>query len=143
MKQTPLYVILFKVFHAQRAHSRPYMETIGLSPGQPKLLNHLASHGQCLQKDLASALDVEPGTVSKLLNAMEENHYITRSSIPGDKRATLIALTDEGRRLSTLYTAHMSKLQFHMLEGFSEEEKVAFEDMLCRAYHNMTGRDID
>ena len=65
--KTPFYIILFKVLHAQRGQSRPFMETIGLSPGQPKLLNHLAQHGECLQKELAAALDVEPGTISKLL----------------------------------------------------------------------------
>lgn len=140
--KTPLYVILFKVFHAQRAHSRPYMESIGLSPGQPKLLNHLAQHGECLQKDLAAALDVEPGTISKLLNSMEECGYITRGSIAGDKRAILISLTDEGRRRQQLYSAHMRQVADQMMQDFSDEEKEMFESLLCRAYHNLTDKDI-
>jgi len=141
-RKTPLYVILFKVFHAQRGHSRPYMESIGLSPGQPKLLNHLIQHGECLQKDLAAALDVEPGTVSKLLGGMEESGYITRNSIAGDKRAILISLTEEGRKRQELYSNHMKQVAEQMMQDFSAEEKEAFENLLCRAYRNLTEKEI-
>ena len=33
-------------------------------------------------------------------------------------------------------------LRNKILEFFTEEEKNAFEDMLCRAYHNLTEKDI-
>ena len=140
--KTPFYIILFKVLHAQRGQSRPFMETIGLSPGQPKLLNHLAQHGECLQKELAAALDVEPGTISKLLTAMEENGYITRSSIAGDRRAIRIAITEEGRKRQLLYSSHMDKVAARMMQDFSPEDREAFEDLLCRAYQNLTGKEI-
>ena len=42
--KTPFHLILLKAFHAQRNRVRPSMAEIGLSPGQPKILSHLASH---------------------------------------------------------------------------------------------------
>lgn len=142
MHQTPLYIILFQVLHAQRAKSGPYRDCLDLSPGQPKLLRFLSRHGECLQKELATGLDLEPGTVSKLLNPLEDNGLITRSSIPGDKRATRISITDEGKRIYLLYSTYMEGLEQGMMQGFSEEQKEVLKDLLCRVYHNLTGRDI-
>ena len=141
-RKTPFYIILFKVRQARRALSRSYMETVGLSPGQPKLLHHLAEHGSCLQKDLAAALDVEPGTISKQLNSLEELGLISRGSIAGDKRAILVSLTEEGRIRQKRYAEHMREIDAHMLRDFTDEEKEQFEEMLCRVYKNLTDRDI-
>ena len=84
---TPFHLMILKAFSAQRNTIRPRMAGLGLSPGQPKILNILTMRGECLQKDLAEACDIEPATVSKLLNNMEENHLITRGTVPGNKRA--------------------------------------------------------
>ena len=140
--KTPLYIILFKVRQARRVLSRSYMEIVNLSPGQPKLLHHLAQHGSCLQKDLAAALDVEPGTISKQLNSLEELGLITRGSIAGDKRAILVSLTEEGRIRQQHYSEHMREIDARMMQDFTEEEKEQFEDLLCRAYQNITDREI-
>ena len=141
-RKTPLYIIISKLLRAQRGHSRPYMEAIGLSPGQPKLLNHLAQHGPCLQKDLAAALDVEPGTISKHLTALEENGCIARSGIAGDRRAVCISLTEEGLRRQQLFAAYMKQITGQILKDFTPEEQDAFEELLCRAYYNLSGKEI-
>ena len=74
----PFNLIVLKTFHAQKNKVRPLMNAIGLSPGQPKVLTFLALHGACLQKDLAAACDIEPATISKLLNLLEEKGYLER-----------------------------------------------------------------
>ena len=69
--KVPLYILLFKTFHAQRNKNRMHMDEFNLSPGQPKVLRYISSHNECKLKDIATECDVEPATVSKILNSLE------------------------------------------------------------------------
>lgn len=138
----PFHLILLKAFSAQRNTIRPQMANLGLSPGQPKILNILAMRGKCLQKDLAESCDVEPATVSKLLNSMEKNDLIARSSVPGNKRAIEIAITPKGTRLQKEITLICAQIEEKALKNFSETERENFETYLCRMYHNLTGKEM-
>jgi len=139
---TPFHLMILKAFSAQRNTIRPRMADLGLSPGQPKILNILTMRGECLQKDLAEACDIEPATVSKLLNNMEENHLITRGTVPGNKRAVEISITPKGSRLQKEISLACSQVERKALENFSEEERRSFESYLCRMYHNLTGKEM-
>jgi DNA-binding MarR family transcriptional regulator len=61
------------------------MTKIGLSPGQPKILTYVSEHNCCMQKEIAIALDIEPATVSQLLNNMAQNGLIKRSA-PAERK---------------------------------------------------------
>ena len=111
----PFNLLVLKVFHAQKNRVRPEMALIGLSPGQPKLLTFLALNGECLQKDLAAACDIEAATISKLLNSLEENGLIRRDTHSGDRS----------------------------LSGFTPEEAELFQRFLKRMYRNLTGMSLE
>ena len=59
----PFHLMMFKSFHAQRNVLRKGMKE--LSPGQPKILRYVATHQNCMLKDIASSCDVECATVYK------------------------------------------------------------------------------
>ena len=44
----------------------------GLTSGQPKILDYLSDHDGASQKDIAHGCHIEPGTLTTLLNRMEE-----------------------------------------------------------------------
>lgn len=140
----PFNLLILKVFHAQKNRVRPAMAEIGLSPGQPKLLTFLALHGKCLQKELAAACDIEPATISRLLNLLEENGLIARSDCTGDRRAVAVDLTAEGRQLyENEIRVRIGKINSAALTGFSEAERREFECYLRRMYRNLTGVPLD
>lgn len=140
----PFNLLILKVFHAQKNRVRPAMAEIGLSPGQPKLLTFLALHGECLQKELAAACDIEPATISKLLNLLEENGLIARSDRAGDRRAVAVDLTEKGRRLyENEIRVRIEKINSDALRDFSEAERQEFERYLRRMYRNLTGMPLD
>ena len=51
--KTPFHLLLIRTYHAQKNRLRPEMAGIGLSPGQPKILNRLMEKDCCMQKKLA------------------------------------------------------------------------------------------
>ena len=48
------------------------------------------------QKTLAEDLDISSAAVSELVSKLERDEYVVREADPGDKRATLIKLTEKG-----------------------------------------------
>src|ERR671912_452474 len=68
----------------------------GLTPARAHLLWELFHRGPCTQRVLADALDVTPRNVTGLVDALEATGYVTREPHPGDRRATLVTLTDHG-----------------------------------------------
>ena len=51
---------------------------LGLSPGQPKIPEFLAQHGEHEQKDIADCCEIEPATVGSILLRMETAGLVTR-----------------------------------------------------------------
>jgi DNA-binding MarR family transcriptional regulator len=138
-----LDVALHSTFHAQKNKIRPGMIAIGLSPGQPKVLRYLSNRSGCMQKDIASALDIEPATVSQLLGNMEQAGLIKRSSLEERRRAESVSITDKGREYYEKWLKLCSEVEQLSMKGFSEAEKEQFLDYLGRMYHNLTDRTLD
>ena len=92
----PFSIALLKAYHAQNNVFRPMIAELGLSVGQPKILGFLTRHDGCMQKELAAMCDIEPATISRLLDKMEADGLISRQTVAGNKRATAISLTPSG-----------------------------------------------
>lgn len=78
--------------HAMVSRTREF----GLMPGQPKVLEHLAEHEGCLQRDIARACAMDRATVTGVLGRMEDAGLIVRTPKEGDRRALEVRLTDAG-----------------------------------------------
>lgn len=139
----PFPLLMLKAYRAQQAKIRPNMAEHGLSPGQPKILSMLLLQGPCRQKDLAALCDIDPGTVSRLLNSMQKEGMITRTEEEADRRVTKIEITEKGRALHAAHQQYRNEVEQMALAGFSEEEKERFAAYLCRMYENLTGRLLE
>ncbi len=139
----PFPLLLLKTFHAQQAKIRPNMAKLGLSPGQPKILSMLILKGDCMQKDLASLCDIDPATVSRLLNHMQKAGMITRNEGGKDRRVTKISITDKGQELHHAHKVYRDEVEKMALEGFDEKEKERFRSYLCKMYENLTGKPLE
>lgn len=142
--KTTFHFLSFKTFHAQRNKIRLNMvDEFGLSPGQPKVLRYISMHTDCKLKDIAEECDVEPATVSKLLNGLEDLKMLTREIDPQNKRALKLRITQRGIEALEKWNSHCHEVEEMSLMGFSDEERQQFENYLSRMYTNLTGREID
>ena len=70
-----------------------FMEQVkssGLTSGQPKVLDYLRDHNGANQKEIAAACHIEPGSLTSVLNRMEENGLIERRMLDGNRRTFYI-----------------------------------------------------
>lgn len=142
-KENKLHLLVTKVFQAQRRTMRPHLSEAGLSVGQPKVLHYLKENESCTQRELARCCDIEPATVSKMLDAMEREGLIERLLNKEDRRAFQIRMTEEGCRRLTLWDEICKEINEKSLHGFSEEAKEQFMEDLGRMYRNLTGRTME
>jgi len=49
--------------------------------------------------DIASFFDHAPRTVTQAIDTLEQNGLVSRSPVPGDRRAKLVQITDAGRAM--------------------------------------------
>lgn len=68
----------------------------GLTAGQPKILDFLGCHDGSMQKNIADGCQVDPATLTGILNRMEEKGLIERRMEKGNRRSFHIYLTELG-----------------------------------------------
>jgi DNA-binding MarR family transcriptional regulator len=75
-----------------------------VTPSQVRAIRVLAAHepgsGGVRAKELAERLKIAPRSATEVIDALEDKGLVSRSPDPGDRRATLVALTDAGRALA-------------------------------------------
>lgn len=111
---------------------------LGLSPGQPKILEFLDKHNGCEQKEIAKACEIEPATVTHLLGRMEEAHLIERKQLNGNRRSLHVFLTTEGERVNQKVFKIFDEARKEAFEGFTVEEQAETLRLLTKMFDNLS-----
>ncbi len=78
-------------------------------------------------------------SLTTMLERMEKSGLIIRQQDSGDKRKTLIFLTDKAKALKEDYDAVSDRMSAIFYQGFTEEEIRNFEEHLERIRLNLEG----
>lgn len=113
----------------------------GLTIGQPKVLDYLKDHDGTSQKDIARGCHIEPGTLTTLLNRMEESGLVECRMMNGNRRSLYVFLTDKGKEQLELVTAAFAEMEAEAFRGLSETERKTFMDLFLRIYANTSRED--
>ncbi len=73
-------------------------EALGISAPRLSALSVLVSAGPRRVGELAEAEQVEPPTMTRLVDGMERDGYVTRRPDPDDGRAVIVGATSKGVR---------------------------------------------
>ena len=131
--------IMFRTEMVRKRRMHPIWAELGLIAGQPRVLSELYHNESVTQKELADLSCLDPATLSRLLDRMEEGRYITRNFNPDSRRSFLISLTDEGRAMAEKVWEAFHELEDDMLDGLSEEELEVLGEYMERIYKNLCG----
>lgn len=110
--------------------------------GQPKVLDYLDSHNGAMQKDIASACNIEPGSLTAILNRMEDKELIIRKTLNNNRRTYHIFITEKGKELQKKVKLAFAKLEDQAFVNISKEQRELFMDIFTKIHDNMKqGRD--
>ena len=106
------------------------IKPLGLTTGQPKVLDFLQDHDGAMQKDIAKGCHIEPSSLSTILGGMERAGLL-------DRRTVYVRLTDLGREQCRRLNAIFAAAEEEALRGFSPQEMRQVQTLLERIYHNL------
>lgn len=109
----------------------------GLTLGQPKVLDYLKDHDGASQKEIAAGCLIEAGSLTSILNRMEEKGLIERKMLNGNRRTFHIFMTESGKKNQKFVEEAFKKIEKTALNGISVEEQKLFMDIFCRIYRNL------
>ena len=105
---------------------------LGLTPGQPKILDYLLRYGESDQKTIASYCEIEQATVGSILLRMEKAGLIARRRREGNRRSLFVSLTPEGEAAARKLMQVFADAEQEAAADLSAEELASFKEMLNR-----------
>lgn len=88
-------------------------------------------------RDIAEKTGLAMNSLTSMLDRMEVLELLQRKPAPGDRRKTLIELTDKARVLKPQYDRVSEKMGEILYKGFSDNEINEIESCLCRMMCNL------
>ncbi|MFD3584619.1 MarR family winged helix-turn-helix transcriptional regulator [Streptomyces sp. NPDC058683] len=139
----PMSEALFRAARVHRITAANLLRETGLYPGQELLMMRLWGQGEQRQADLVKTLGLDPSTVTKMLQRLEQSGFVSRSPSPDDRRAVLVNTTRAGRALRDRVLRAWRDLEAVTAAGFTDEEYRQAMRVLTRIEENLTGTPAD
>ncbi len=92
-----------------------YLSQYNLSTGKLNILIALQRYGKhkgIKQVEVSEHLIVTPSNMTKMIDKMEKEGLVTRSSLAGDRRAKILKITTKGEKLvNDMWDGYIAKLK--------------------------------
>ncbi|WP_407852378.1 MarR family winged helix-turn-helix transcriptional regulator [Bordetella petrii] len=95
-----------------------------------RILLTLHECGQCSQKLLAERCRLDPASLTRLLQAMQQQGWVTRSADPHDNRVTNAVLTPAGQAVVDQALPRRAAFFEEALQGLSAQDIAALNRVL-------------
>jgi MarR family transcriptional regulator for hemolysin len=113
---------------------------LGLSRAQWSVLAHLSRNEGIRQAALADILEVEPITLARLLDRLEEGGLVERRADPTDRRARLLYLRSPAHPILEQMRVLGAETREEALAGISSERREALIETLIEMKRNISSR---
>ncbi len=113
----------------------------GLSAAQWRLLGHLLREGPSTQTALAALLEIEPISVSRLIDRMEQGGWLRREAHPEDRRARIVVATDKARAVAPEAKEIVAALYDEALAGLTDDDRRVLQAALLQIIENLKATD--
>ena len=113
---------------------------IGVTRAQWQVLSALGRHPGINQGALADILDVDPITVCRMVDRLQEAALVERRPNPADRRSWQLYLTPKAGELVLQLRPLADALQADALDGVSVDELASLTALLDRVNANLAGR---
>ena len=114
----------------------------GLSAAQWRLLVRVAKEEGVAQARLAELLEIEPISVSRLIDRMQEGGWIERRADATDRRVRTIYPTAKSRAAYAKVKSLAGEVYEEALAGLSPEARRALVDGLARVIDNLSDGEV-
>lgn len=136
-----LHYLLMKSHSVMQRKIYSEAQKIGLTSGQPKILDYLYDHEGSDQKTIAGYCEIEPATLGSILLRMEQKGLIERRQKNGNRRSWFVYLTENGKEICEKMHDIFGQADEQASKGLSDEEILNLKRTLTKICHNLDGKD--
>jgi len=126
------------LFRSIRNFMGRQLEPYGIGDAQFPFLMLLLHEDGISQEYLATALKCDRATSARSIARLENAGYVRRVVDPNDRRAYKVFLTEQGHDIGQIVWSFSRDLNDILLEVFTDEEKLAFRNMIKKAGLNIS-----
>jgi DNA-binding MarR family transcriptional regulator len=112
----------------------------GLGRSQWQVLYRVRRAGTLAQRDLQHAMQVEPATLTGVLDVLVAKGWLERSGSCEDRRCRLLQLSSEGLELLANVPDPYEFVETRMLDGVTDAERSGVETVLEHMISNLEDR---
>lgn len=135
-----LSYLLVDTARLMRRHFDARVRNLGVTSPQARLLLILSRFEGENQGFYAERLEVEPITLCRMVDRLEETNLVERRKDPADRRAWRLFLTTRSRPMIESLHACIAALEAEMLAQLEDAEAETLHTLLARMQHNLTGK---
>jgi DNA-binding MarR family transcriptional regulator len=114
----------------QRIHVSTSSGELHLERSAYGIMCQLADEGPQRLGALAVAFGLDPSTITRQVQALEEVGLAARTTDASDRRASILDLTPEGREVLDRTRAHRRQRMKQVMSGWAEEDRAEFARLL-------------
>ncbi|MDE6091871.1 MAG: MarR family transcriptional regulator [Ruminococcus sp.] len=136
-----LHYLLMKSHSVMQRKIYSEAQKMGLTSGQPKILDYLYEHEGSDQKTIAGYCEIEPATLGSILLRMEQKGLIERRQENGNRRSLFVYLTENGKEVCEKMHDIFSQKDKQAVNGLSSSEINELKKILTKICENLDGKD--
>lgn len=125
MKQKPFLPVLYELVRAYQAfesYSATHVRNLGLTAPQFDIIATLGNTDGMSFKDLGEKTLITKGTLTGVIDRLEDKALVRRVASPSDGRSQIVQLTKAGEKLfAQVFPAHLSHLE-QVFGNFSQKD---------------------
>ena len=110
----------------------------GITDPQFQVLMLLVDKGPMLMRKLSDELLVTPANVTGIVDRLEEKGLVRRTSGKGDRRASIILTTEEGKAMFDRVAVKKANMLREALRGFTRDELATLHNLLEKFQREMS-----
>jgi DNA-binding MarR family transcriptional regulator len=129
-----LFAQICRLKHA-RIHT--LLEALGLYRGQPSVLQALWEQEGLMHTELARRVQVQPATITKMLQRMEKTGFVERRPDPDDHRVSRVYLTEAGRAVRADVQQVWRRLEEEAFAGLTHDEQIMLRRLFLHIRENL------
>ena len=115
----------------------------GITEPQLQALGLLVKNGPMLMRKMSDAMLVTPANVTGIVDRLEEKKLAKRASVKGDRRATIIEITGEGKALYERVAVKKAAMVQKALATFTSDELMTLHGLLERFQKEMSSTIVE
>lgn len=125
-----LWLILWKAYDACRAHAVRSIESLGLCYSDFAVLECLLHKGPLPVNTIGQKISLTSGSITTAVDRLEERGLVERKDSKTDRRARIVCLTQDGKKLIKIHFEKHERDMEEIAESLSLAERKTLTNLL-------------